>query len=34
MLACIGPDLQIGRTGKAKQVDMGAVGELISLSAN
>ena len=34
MLACIGPDLQIRRTGKAKQVDMGAVGELISQCAN
>ena len=34
MLARIGPDLLIGRAGKANQVDMGTVGELISQCAN
>ena len=34
MLARIGPDLQIGRIGKTDQVDMRAVGELVSQCAN
>lgn len=34
MPARIGPDLQVGRAGKANQLDVGAVGELVSQRAN
>ena len=34
MLARIGPDLQVRRTGKADQVDVGAVGKLVGQCAN
>jgi hypothetical protein len=30
----VGPDLQIGRAGQARQVDVRAVGELVSQCAN
>jgi hypothetical protein len=34
MLARIGPDLQISGAGKTDQIDVGAVGELVSQCAN
>ena len=34
MLARIGPDFEIGRASKTKQIDVGTVGELVSQRAN
>ncbi len=34
MLPRVSPDLRVGRSGEARQVDVGAVGELVSQCAN
>jgi hypothetical protein len=34
MLARIGPDFEIDRASKTKQIDVGTVGELVSQRAN